>query len=60
MNENAKNVRFKVQNVAIYAPFWGKVSKFWKCAGVKQLTNIMSELEREWHWEKRAHTKNAF
>ena len=42
MNESAKNVIFKVWNVAIYALFLGNVSKSWKCAGVKILTNMMS------------------
>ena len=42
MNENAKNARFKVKNVAIYAFSGGKFFKFRKCAGVKKLTNIMS------------------
>ena len=43
MNDNAKNVIFKVQNVAIYALFWGKFLKFGKCACVKKLTNMMSD-----------------
>ena len=42
MNDNAKNVIFKVQNVVIYALFWGKFLKFGKCACVKNLTNQMS------------------
>ena len=29
-------------SLAIYAFFWGKFLKFGKCAGVKDLTNIMS------------------
>ena len=44
MNENAKNVIFKVLNVAIYVLFGGKFSIFRKCTGVKNLTNIMSAL----------------
>ena len=39
MNENAKNVILKVLNVAIYALFWGKISIFWKCTGVKNVKN---------------------
>ena len=46
MDENAKSVIFKVQNVAIYAFFWGKFSKFKKCAGVKYLTNMMSDPQK--------------
>ena len=42
MNKNAKNVIFKVVNVAIYAFVAGKFLKFGKCACVKKLTNIMS------------------
>ena len=42
MNESAKKLVFKVWNVAIYALFWGKFSKSWKCAGVKNLTNMIS------------------
>ena len=42
MNENAKNVIFKVLNAAIYALFGGKFSKFSKCTGAKYLTNMMS------------------
>ena len=42
MNRNAKNVLFGVLNVAIYALFVGKFTKFGKCACVKNLTNIMS------------------
>ena len=44
MKENAKRVIFKVQNVAYYAFFWGKFSKNLKCAGVKYLTNMMSDV----------------
>ena len=44
MDDNAKNVIFKVQNVVIYALFWGKFLKFEKCACVKNLTNMMSGL----------------
>ena len=42
MSDNAKNVIFEVQNVAIYALFWGKFLKLGKCACVKNLTNMMS------------------
>ena len=35
MNKNTKNVIFKIWNVAIYALFWDKFSKFWKFASVK-------------------------
>ena len=41
MNKNAKNVVLDIWNVAIYALFGGKFSKFWKCACVKKLTNIL-------------------
>ena len=42
MNDNAKNVIFKAENVAINALYWGKLLKFGKCACVKKLTNMMS------------------
>ena len=42
MNKNAKNVIFKVLNVAIYAFVAGKFLKFGKCACVKIMTNMMS------------------
>ena len=37
MNDNAKNVIFKAQNVAIYALYWGKLLKFGKCVCVKKI-----------------------
>ena len=43
MNKNTKNVIFQIWNVAFYTFFWGKFSKFWKCACVKKLTNMMSD-----------------
>ena len=45
MNKNAKNVIFKVLNVAIYAFVAGKFLKFGKCACVKTMTNMMSAIK---------------
>ena len=43
MNRNDKNSTFRVKNVANSALFWGKFLNSVKSAGVKDLTNIMSE-----------------
>ena len=46
MNESANNQIFRTSIVAIYALLGGKLSKFWKCAGVKYLKNMMSSGDR--------------
>ena len=39
---NTKNVIIKVYNVVINAPFWITFLKRLRCAGVQNMTNIMS------------------